>query len=129
MSEVLARLNSTEYSNEELSPFQPDAILPVQYYPDQRGGRSQEAVKRLMHAVLADAGRCFQRNIDARNRARRKEFAEARSWLFVDNSCGPFSFLNICDALQVDARAIRRSLIRWRYQHKAAKGSPREMSA
>ena len=119
MPNVVARISSVESSFEQFSPLQPDTMLPVQYYAD-RGEHLEEPTKRLMHAILADAIRCFQTYADVKHGPRRQEFAEARYWLFFEGGNGPFSFLNICEVLSIDPRSIRRSLTRWRDRHKSA---------
>jgi hypothetical protein len=65
-----------------------------------------------MAGILLDAVRCFQRHFDARESNRRQEFREAKSWIFEDMGNGPFSFLDICDWLEVDPHGLRDWIIR-----------------
>ena len=90
-----------------------DAPLPAQFYPARRGSASIEPVMRLMGGILADAVRSFQRNFEAKTPNRRQEFREARLWIFHDNAGGPFSFEDVCDALGIDQRRLRDSILNW----------------
>jgi hypothetical protein len=96
------------------SPLQSDAILPVQFHPARRGTSETEPVRRLMFAILVDAVRCFQANVSAHAAVRRRLFWEARLWIFSEKGGGPFSFDNVCGALDVDPRGLRRWLLDWR---------------
>jgi hypothetical protein len=66
-----------------------------------------------MIAMLVDAIRSFQTELEARQSARREEFSEARSWVFSDDDNGFFSFRAVCDALELDPRTLRTGLARW----------------
>jgi hypothetical protein len=90
-----------------------DALMPAQFYPARRGTASVEPIMRLMGGILADAVRSFQRNFDAKSASRRQEYREARFWLFHDKTDGPFSFEDVCDALEIDPHRLRSLIIRW----------------
>jgi hypothetical protein len=108
--------------------LEPYAILPAQFYVPRHRVSDGEALRRLMVAILVDALRCFQTKFEARQSARRQEFAEAQSWIFSDEEYEPFSFRAVCDALQVDSQAIRRGLARWK-DEKLSRGKPRVLQA
>jgi hypothetical protein len=72
-----------------------------------------EPLRRLMVAVLVDAIRCVQTKFAARRPSIREEFAEARSWIFSNEDSSVFSFQTVCDALEMDANAIRKCLVQW----------------
>jgi hypothetical protein len=111
MAEVPAMVKETERLNDELSAA--EAVLPMQFYGARRGAATIEPLRRLMVAMLVDAVRCFQTTFEARQQARRQEFAEVRSWIFSDEDNGVFSFKAVCDALEIDPEAIRKELVRW----------------
>jgi hypothetical protein len=111
MAEVPAMVKETEQLNDELSAA--EAVLPMQFYGARRGAATIEPLRRLMVAMLVDAVRCFQTKFEARQQARRQEFAEVRSWIFSDEDNGVFSFKAVCDALEIDPEAIRKELVRW----------------
>ena len=90
------------------------AILPVQFHSERRGSSEDEAVKRLMFAILMDAVRCFQTNLNARAMAKRRMFWEAKYWIFEEKGNGPFSFENVCGALEIGPGQLRRWLRQWR---------------
>jgi hypothetical protein len=90
------------------SALQLETVMPVQFYGARREGQQVEPVKRLMCAILEDASRCFERNLGARTPVRRREFCEVENWLFREAEKGPFSFDNVCDALGVDPKRLRR---------------------
>jgi hypothetical protein len=101
----------TAAAGDELS-FRADAVMPAQFYTARRSA-SFEPIVRLMGGILIDAVRCFQRNFDARQPYKRQEFREARFWIFHDRGKGPFSFEDVCNALEIDPRRLRDLIVRW----------------
>src|SRR5271155_429959 len=93
--------------------YSADSILPVQFYPPRRRSEQAESLKRLMVAILEQAVKCFQANHDARGGEKRREFLEARWWLFEADGARPFSFENVCEALGVHPDYLRQSLSQW----------------
>jgi hypothetical protein len=111
MDDAVTRIDSTIVTaGDELRA---DAVMPAQFYPARRGSASVEPIMRLMGGILADAVRCFQRNLDAKSASRRQEFREARFWIFHDKADGPFSFEEVCDALGIDPRRLRGLILSW----------------
>jgi len=95
-------------------PMRSDILLPVQFHEDRRWRAEFDPLRRLMFAVLLDAVRCFQIDAGAHQHSKRREFAEAESWLFGANREGPFSFETVCDVLDIDPDCFRRGLLQWR---------------
>jgi hypothetical protein len=123
MADMLTMVNDTD-RHDEFS--EAEALLPLQFYSARREAATSQPLRRLMVAMLFDAVRCFQAKFEARQPARRQEFAEVRSWVFSDEESGPFSFRAVCDALEIDPKAIRRGLLQW--QEKKLSGTePRMM--
>ena len=112
MDDAVTRIDSTGLPGDELS-FRADAVMPAQFFPARRVSESVEPILRLMASILIDAVRCFQRNFDARQPYRRQEFREARFWIFHDQGKGPFSFDDVCLALDIDPRYLRKVIARW----------------
>ena len=112
------RIDSMSSARDE-SSFGAD-IVPAQFYSGRRRAASLEPVLRLMSGVLADAVRCFQRNFDSRYPNRRKQFREAKFWIFDDRSDGPFSFQGVCAALEIDPRRLRNLIVRWEKEQRAS---------
>lgn len=119
----VTRIDSLARENGEF-PFQPQAVLPVQFHQARRGSRSVEGIKSLMCAILVDALRCFQTNLAARKRGEQQQFREAHFWIFSDDGNGPFSFIEVCNALDLDPRAVRHWLLRWQKRRRAGERSP-----
>jgi hypothetical protein len=71
---------------------------------------SDRGESRLMFAVLEDAIRLARCPPRARPGSRHREIREALEWIFSDDRLWPFSFLNVCDALSVDAARLRSIL-------------------
>jgi|HubBroStandDraft_6_1064221.scaffolds.fasta_scaffold2007969_1 hypothetical protein len=98
-----------------------DAIMPVQFYSTGRASVSGEPVLGLMHAVLVDGLRCFQRNFETCHRQGQQEFREAQFWIFQDKGSGPFSFEDVCDVLGVDPGRLRDLIVRWENDRRSIK--------
>ena len=96
------------------SALQPQVILPSQFFRRRRAEGHDESLERLMLALLADAIRCYQRNVRVRTRTRQLEFLEAESWLFKYPADGPFSVESVCAVLGADVSIVRSKLREWR---------------
>ncbi len=89
----------------------PDTILPAQFFP---GTAARGPERRLMMAVLARALLDLQRDAGPGTRRARRHLAEVEAWFASDSDVWPFSFVNICHALALDAAAVRSRLGPWR---------------
>jgi hypothetical protein len=85
-------------------------LLPAQFFPSA----PDSPVKGLMRAVLqralddvADPKLLSYRG--TRGKAKMRQKAEA--WFLSEDETWPFSFVNICQALNLDAGGIRRALL------------------
>jgi hypothetical protein len=98
------------------------AVLPsqVQAEPDWRQAAWGEIA--LRQAILEDAIACFQRQFSSGGQRARRLGREAEHWLFRDERRWAFSFHSVCEALGVEARAVRRWLADWR---ESRRGAPR----
>lgn len=96
------------------SLFQPDTLLPAQYFETFRRKAHLEPEMMLMLAVLEDAIACFQKYTFVRDRKGKGIFREAEEWIVEENSGWLFSFENICGALDFNPQYVRQGLIRWR---------------
>ena len=93
------------------SEVPPETILPVQFFLRRRATLRPE--KRLMLAVLEHAVAEFQRYHHLRNGRARLLFEKVQAWFASDDTTWPFAFVNICDAVGLDAACIRSGLTRW----------------
>ena len=104
------------HSDYSESPFEPESILPSQFFEGRKKNDALEPIKRLMLAVLTDAVRCYQVGSDAPTTSRRRAFREAEEWLFRTKSDGPFSFENVCCTLDIAPDYLRDTLHKWQAQ-------------
>jgi len=84
-------------------------VMPSQFYPQFATEATLPGEKRLMLAVLADAVDIFLRG-DSRDARRRRLLVETAQWIRADDD-GPFSFVNVCETLGLDASCLRRGLV------------------
>ena len=95
----------------------PDVLTPAQYYDGARTRYPEtHAMKRLMLAVLEDALRCLQTYTESRNPSHRKAFGEAETWILDRRAKGPFAFVSICEALEIQPDHLREGIRQWRLQ-------------
>jgi hypothetical protein len=92
------------------SLFQPDPVLPAQYFATFRRKIPLEPEIKLMFAVLENAIMCFHEYTLARNGRGERLFREAEDWILEQNSDWLFSFENICSTLGLDPSYLRRGL-------------------
>jgi hypothetical protein len=78
--------------------------------------RSLQPEKQLMFAVLQDAVFCFETYFDSADPLHKRLFTEAEHWLLDDNQEWPFSFSNICLAIELDMDLVRGGLMRWKHR-------------
>jgi hypothetical protein len=89
-----------------------DAVLPSQLYGSAaNAGLVPE--KRLMLAVLEEAVFTFQRDALTTRRGRCDEIHEVEAWFAADDPEWPFSFVNICAALEIEPTFLRHGLADW----------------
>lgn len=96
------------------SLFQPDTLLPAQYFDTFRRKAHLEPEKALLLAVLEDAVACFQKYVSARDGKGKAQFREAEAWILEEESDWLFSFGNICDVLGLNPHYVRQGLMRWK---------------
>ena len=94
--------------------FEPDALLPAQFYAAFRGGSGVRGEKRLMLAVLEDALDCFQKYAACRDGHGQQLFEEAHQWIKSNDRGWFFSYENICETLEINPEYLRRGLEGWR---------------
>ena len=93
--------------------FEPDAILPDQFYTMFKNSPYREPERRLMVAILEDAVSCLWADLRECNFRQRRQYEEAKDWVTTDEEGDwIFSFRNICEVLGMDPSYLRRGLIR-----------------
>ena len=91
----------------------PDAVLPEQFYGPPRGASRAQSEVALMRAVLDDAITCYQKQFVTNTQRERRLAKEAEAWFFDNDERWPFSFVNVCRALELEPEYLRRGLKRW----------------
>lgn len=74
-------------------------------------GHEGSAEEELAAAVLQLAFDDLERHRGATEVRRRRAFREAYTWVASDERRWPFSFLNVCDLLDLSPRAVRAKLL------------------
>ncbi|MGZ6226803.1 MAG: hypothetical protein ACXWNE_01645 [Candidatus Binataceae bacterium] len=86
-----------------------DLILPSQFF--ELVGKSRfTSEQRLMLAVLADAINILQDWRGSFSVRKRRLFIDAARWVMARGRNVPFSFDNVCDALEISSEALRHRL-------------------
>ena len=94
--------------------FEPDVLAGHGFFKVYRQKGQWGPEERLMFAVLTDAVECFQKYVFGQNRKSRILFAEAAEWIESKDASWPFSFEQICQALDINPSYLRMGLTRWR---------------
>src|SRR5262245_64148493 len=94
--------------------FEPDVLLPAQFFAAFRREGGLERERLLMLAVLEDAVDCYQKYAHSRDPRGVQMFQESHEWVSSTDRTWLFSFENICDTLEINADYVRRGLREWR---------------
>jgi hypothetical protein len=94
--------------------FQPDTLLPIQYFDRLRRRTEYNGERRLLIAVLEDAVDVYRKQAGAHDARAKALFRDAEMWIEDLDCTWLFSFQNICDVLDLDAEYIRRGLRVWK---------------
>jgi hypothetical protein len=110
-----ATMQEKETLDERLpSLFEPDTLLPVQYFEAMRRKHLLEGEKRLILSVLEDGIECFMKYIEAPTSKGQKLFRDAEEWINLHDKQWIFSFDNVCDMLDINPDYMRRGLQSWK---------------
>jgi hypothetical protein len=91
--------------------FEPDFLVPVQFFDLTRRRSTLDGETRLVFAVLEDAVRCYVKTVDSSRRCDREQFDEVRRWFHAEaGTHSPFSFEYVCDVLGIEPAALRERL-------------------
>ncbi|MBI3301982.1 MAG: hypothetical protein HYZ72_07895 [Deltaproteobacteria bacterium] len=96
------------------SMLEADVIVPSQFFDRIKAERSSQPEKRLMLAVMEDAITTFQKSVYGATRRQRRLLKETEEWIGSADTSWPFSFENICAALDIEADYLRAGLKRWK---------------
>ncbi|MGH7933431.1 MAG: hypothetical protein ACREQN_09720 [Candidatus Binataceae bacterium] len=94
--------------------FEPDTLLPIQYFEAMRKKHLLEGEKRLILSVLEDAIECFMKCIDSSTSKGQRLFRDAEEWIALEDKYWVFSFDNVCDMLDINPEYMRRGIRQWK---------------
>jgi hypothetical protein len=94
--------------------FEPDTLLPIQYFEAMRRKHLLEGEKRLILSVLEDAVECFMKCIESPTSKGQRLFRDADEWITLEDKHWVFSFDNVCDMLDINPEYMRRGLKQWK---------------
>src|SRR5579863_2793504 len=94
--------------------FEPDTLLPIQYFEAMRRKHLLEGEKRLILSVLEDAIECFMKCMDSATNKGQRLYREADEWIALEDKHWVFSFDNVCDMLDINPEYMRRGLRDWK---------------
>jgi hypothetical protein len=110
-----AKMQEKETLDERLPGlFEPDTLLPIQYFEAMRRKHLLEGEKRLVLSVLEDAVECFMKCIDSATNKGQRLYRDADEWISLEDKHWVFSFDNVCDMLDINPEYMRRGLKRWK---------------
>src|SRR5947199_10324559 len=87
--------------------FQPDTLLPSQFFDRVRRRSEHDGERRLMIAVLEDAVDVYRKQAGVRDARAQQLFHEAVEWIEDPDQTWLFSFQYMCDVLGLDAHYLR----------------------
>jgi hypothetical protein len=91
--------------------FEPDFLVPVQFFDLTRRRSMLDGETRLLFAVLEDAVRCYVKTLNSSRRCDREQFDEVQHWFNSQaGSRSPFSFEYVCDVLTIEPQTLRKRL-------------------
>jgi hypothetical protein len=119
-------LRSAVTEDRTSTPLEPDTLVPAQYFDRMGSDAAFQPEKRLMLAVLEEAIATFQRHVVADNRRSQRLVEEVESWTSGADADWPFSFENVCAALDLEPEYLRNGMARWKVaeQNRIRQGEP-----
>ena len=96
--------SSSAESNSSL--FEPDVVLPSQYYSAAKSGLNG-GERRLMAALLSDGIEAYILHCTSK---RSTDRIDAQEWVETRDQDYVFSFDNVCECLGIDAEYLRLGL-------------------
>ncbi len=91
--------------------FEPDFLVPVQFFDLTRRRSMPDGETRLVFAVLEDAVRCYVKTVNSSRRCDLEQFDEVQRWFHAEaGSRSPFSFEYVCDVLGIEPASLRSRL-------------------
>ncbi len=115
IAEREGKMHEKETLDEKLPGlFEPDTLLPIQYFEAMRRKHLLEGEKRLILSVLEDAIECFMKCLEASSNKGQRLFRDAEEWINLEDKRWVFSFDNVCDMLDINPEYLRVGLRKWK---------------
>ncbi len=89
----------------------PEPALPVQFKEIWHRSRAISPDRALILAVLWQAADDLQKYRFARRRQQQRLYMEAYEWVASGDRRWPYSFINLCEVLQLSPEALREGLL------------------
>jgi hypothetical protein len=89
----------------------PEAALPAQFHYIWHRSRAISPERALVLAVLWQAIADLQKYRFARRRRHQRLYMEAYEWVASDDRIWPFSFVNLCETLNLSPESLRGELL------------------
>jgi len=93
--------------------FEPDIMLPAQYFAVLRKSAPQGPEYLLVMAMLQDAVECVQKYRFAVDPNAIELYTDAYDWIASEDQQWPFSYENVCAILKIEPGYLRKGLYRW----------------
>ena len=90
----------------------PEAALPAQFAEIWHKTRAVTPERALALAVMWEAVTDLDKYRYATRRRQQRLYWEAYEWVTSDDRSWPFSFVNLCDALNLAVEPVRQQLLR-----------------
>jgi hypothetical protein len=107
---VLAAIEATPDFQHPATDGELETIVPSQFADLLRNDEARPPERRLMLAVLEDALRSYERYASSARQRGRRLFREAEEWFASDAATWPFSFVIICETLDLEPEYVRAGL-------------------
>jgi hypothetical protein len=92
----------------------PDAVSPAQFDEMWRGTAERSAEFKLALAVLEQALEDLEKHRRARDADRQRIYRQTRTWILSNDRRWPYSFVNVCEMLNVSFDRIRKHVLKER---------------
>lgn len=89
----------------------PEAALPAQFYDIWHKTRAVSPERSLVLSVMWQAVIDLRKFRFARRRQHQRLFMDAYQWVTADDNVWPYSFLNLCQTLNLNPDLLRRELL------------------
>jgi hypothetical protein len=107
-------INTVVGEEHTFGTLESDLMVPSQFFDRIKVEHSAQPEKRLMLAVMEDAISTFQKSVRGLTRRQRRLLRETEEWMSEADNHWPFSFENICTALDIEPAYLRRGLKDWK---------------